>query len=115
MNPAIRRIAIDALIAIVVAAVVAVAIRVADEPGARPPDARAYAIGAVIGLLLVFRRRCAAAGAGRSVTALMIYYALEYPGIPPALPLAAAGSSPSRPPAGSPGRSSSPGSSSSLS
>ncbi|MBQ1013489.1 sensor histidine kinase [Micromonospora sp. M51] len=90
MTPAIRRIAIDALIAVVVAAVVAVAIRVADEPGARPPDARAYAIGAVIGLLLVFRRRWPLLVLVGSVTALMIYYALEYPGIPPALPLAAA-------------------------
>ncbi|MGN9911279.1 sensor histidine kinase [Phytohabitans sp. LJ34] len=82
--------AVDAILAVVVAAVVAVAIHTADEPGARPPDARAYAIGAVIGLLLLWRRRWPLFVLVGSVAALMIYYALEYPGIPPALPLAAA-------------------------
>jgi signal transduction histidine kinase len=78
----------DAALAVGVTAAVAVAIAVASEPVARPPDAGAYGLAAVIGGASLLRRRWPLAVLAVSVLALMVYYAAEYPGIPPALPLA---------------------------
>jgi len=48
---------IDVGLAAVVAAATIVAISVASEPSSRPPDAYAYALGVVIGVVLLARRR----------------------------------------------------------
>src|SRR3712207_4540428 len=51
--------AIDVGLAVVVAVAVMIAIGVSgySDPGTRPPDALAYALGATIGALLLARRR----------------------------------------------------------
>lgn len=93
MEGRLRRVppaAVDAGLAVVVAGAVLVAIAGADEPGARPPDAVGYGLGTLIGALLLLRRRWPLLVLLGSVAALLIYYTLEYPGVTPALPLAAA-------------------------
>lgn len=86
----LRSALLDAGLALVVAAITVVAIRVAQEAGARPPDAVAYLLGVTIGALLLLRRQHPMLVLCGSVAALMTYYILLYPGIPPAVPLAAA-------------------------
>jgi class 3 adenylate cyclase len=81
---------IDAGWAVAVAAAVTIAIRVAREPGARPPDLLAYALGWTIAALLLARRRWPLAVLAASFAALQLYYVLDYPGISAALPLAVA-------------------------
>jgi signal transduction histidine kinase len=80
----------DVVLAVVTAGVTVIAIEVATEPGSRPPDLLAYALGVVIGGLLLVRRRWPLGVLLASVAVLMLYYTLEYPGVTPAVPLAAA-------------------------
>jgi class 3 adenylate cyclase len=81
---------VDAGWAVTVAAAVTIAIRVAREPGAQPPDLFAYALGWTIAGLLLARRRWPLAVLVASFVALQVYYVLDYPGISAALPLAVA-------------------------
>jgi class 3 adenylate cyclase len=81
---------VDAGWAVTVAAAVTIAIRVAREPGARPPDLLAYALGWTTAGLLLARRRWPLAVLVASFVALQVYYVLDYPGISAALPLAVA-------------------------
>ncbi|MDR7276802.1 sensor histidine kinase [Catenuloplanes atrovinosus] len=80
----------DAGLGVLTTAAVLIAIAVADEPGARPPDAGSAAIAVLLGVLLLGRRRWPLGVLLAGGVALMGYYVAEYPGIPPALPLAAA-------------------------
>lgn len=80
----------DVGLAVLVAAANAVAINVASESSSRSPDALAYALGVVIGVLLLGRRRWPLSVLIASVAALIIYYSLDYPGLSPAVPLAVA-------------------------
>jgi hypothetical protein len=81
---------VDAGWAVAVAAAVTIAIRVAREPGARPPDLLAYTLGWTIAALLLARRRRPLAVVAASFVALQAYYVLDYPGISAAVPLAVA-------------------------
>jgi len=81
---------VDAGLAIIVAVVVAIAIRVASEPDSRPPDAFAYLLAVVMGAVLLSRRRWPFAVLIVTVLTLLVYYSFRYPGVSPALPLAAA-------------------------
>src|SRR5215218_3149244 len=76
--------------AVAVAIAVTIAIRATNEPGARPRDLLAYALGWTIGALLLARRRWPLAVLVASSATLQIYYLLDYPGISAAVPLAVA-------------------------
>jgi hypothetical protein len=82
--------ALDVGLAVAVALAVTIAISVAREPGARPPDALAYALGVTIGALVLVRRRWPVGVLVASVVTLQVYYVANYPGILPAVPLAVA-------------------------
>jgi class 3 adenylate cyclase len=81
---------VDAGWAVAVAVAVTLAIRVAREPGARPPDLLAYALGWTTAALLLVRRRWPLAVLAASFAAVQLYYVLDYPGISAAVPLAVA-------------------------
>lgn len=81
---------VDIGLAALVAAVVDIAIHVANEPGERVPDLGAYLIGAALGAVLLARRYQPLLVLLASVVLLIVYYAVDYPGLAPALPLAAA-------------------------
>jgi signal transduction histidine kinase len=81
---------VDVIVALAAVAVDTVAIRVAVEPGARPADALAYGLGVLMGALLLVRRRWPLGVLAATTVALLVYYSLGYPGVTPALPLAAA-------------------------
>jgi class 3 adenylate cyclase len=81
---------VDAGWAVVVGIAVTIAIRAGTEPGARPRDLLAYALGWTIGALLLARRRWPLAVLVASSATLQIYYLLDYPGISAAVPLAVA-------------------------
>lgn len=85
-----RALLVDTVIAMVVAAVVCVAIRVAHETGARQLDAFAYALGVAMGAVLLARRRRPLAVLLATATLLLLYYSIGYPGVEPAVPLAVA-------------------------
>jgi hypothetical protein len=72
---------VDAGWAVAVAVAVTIAIRVAREPGARPPDLLAYTLRATIGALLLARRRWPVAVLVASFATLQVYYVLGYPAI----------------------------------
>jgi signal transduction histidine kinase len=80
----------DAGLATVVAVVVAIAIRVASEPDSRPPDPFAYLLAVIIGAVLLARHQWPFAVLIVTVLTLLVYYSFRYPGVSPALPLAAA-------------------------
>jgi hypothetical protein len=82
---------VDAGWAVAVAIAVTIAIRAANEPGARPRDLLAYALGWTIGALLLARRRWPLAVLVASIATLLVYYLLDYPGISAAVPLYTAG------------------------
>ena len=88
----LRPYAVDAGLAVAVAVAVAVAIGESSysEPGTRPPDALAYALGATIGALLLARRRWPLGVLIASVVVLQVYNFANYPGISAAVPLAVA-------------------------
>jgi class 3 adenylate cyclase len=81
---------VDAGLAVAVALAVTIAIGVAREPHARPPDLLAYALGPTIGALLLARRRWPVAVLAASFAAMAVYYLRGYPGISAAVPLAVA-------------------------
>ncbi len=80
---------LDLGMALMVAAAVMIAIRVAPQPGRRP-DALAYALGLTIAAVVVARRRWPVTVLVASAAALQGYYLLGYAGIRPAVPLAVA-------------------------
>ncbi|WP_219975805.1 PP2C family protein-serine/threonine phosphatase [Rubrobacter xylanophilus] len=88
----VRPHAIDAGLAVVVAASVVIAMSVSgySGPDTRPPDALAYALGGTIGALVLARRRWPVGVLVASVAALQVYHFAGYPGISAAVPLAAA-------------------------
>jgi serine phosphatase RsbU (regulator of sigma subunit)/anti-sigma regulatory factor (Ser/Thr protein kinase) len=86
----VRPHAIDGGLAVVVAVAVTIAISVIREPGARPPDTLAYALGVTIGALVLARRRWPMGVLVASVVTLQVYYLTNYPDISPAVPLAVA-------------------------
>lgn len=91
MEGPLRRIppvVVDAAPAVVVAVVVMVAISVAEEPDARQADAVAYGLGALVGALLLVRRRWPLLVLLGSVAVLMTYYFLDYAGVSPGLLMA---------------------------
>lgn len=81
---------VDAGLALLTAVGIVVAIRLAREPGARPPDALAYALGLAVASLVLLRRRWPLGVLLASTVTLQTYYVLDYPGISPAVPLAVA-------------------------
>jgi class 3 adenylate cyclase len=78
--------AVDAGLAVAMATAVTIAIAVSPGPG-RPPDALAYGLGWTIAGLVLARRRWPLTTLGLSLVTLQLYYARNYPGIFPALPL----------------------------
>jgi class 3 adenylate cyclase len=80
---------IDAGLALAVAVVVTVSIRVSPYPGDRR-DVLAYALGVTIAALVLVRRRWPVAVLLVSAATVQVYYLLDYPGIRPAVPLAVA-------------------------
>jgi signal transduction histidine kinase len=81
---------VGAGLALAVAAGNVAAITVATEPGSRRPGLLAYGLGVGYGLLTLGRRRWPLGVLLASTLALLAYYSLNYPGVPPALPLAVA-------------------------
>lgn len=63
-------------------------ISVTTEKGSQPPDAFAYALGALIGCFVLVRRRWPVGVLVASVVTLQVYYLANYPGILPAVALA---------------------------
>jgi class 3 adenylate cyclase len=80
---------LDVGLALMVAVVVMVAIRVSPQPG-RPSDALAYGLGLTIAALVLARRRWPVAVLVASAATLQLYYLLDYSGIRPAVPLSVA-------------------------
>ncbi|SMC83900.1 sensor histidine kinase [Kibdelosporangium aridum] len=85
-----RPVLVDAALAVAVAAAVAIAIQVAGEPIERQADFLAYALGGLMGAVLLLRRRWPLAVLFATVAILLTYYSLDYPGLAPAVPLSAA-------------------------
>jgi hypothetical protein len=81
---------VDAGLAAAVAVAGTLTIPVAPEPGARPPDLLAYALGWTTGAVLLARRRWPLAVLAASLATLQLYYTLDYPGMSAAVPLAVA-------------------------
>ncbi|MDQ3780950.1 MAG: hypothetical protein M3354_10450 [Chloroflexota bacterium] len=82
--------AIDVGLAIVVAVATMIAISVASFPGTRQPDNLAYAHGAMIGALVLVRRRWPVGVLIASFLILQVYSLANYPGISASVPLAVA-------------------------
>ena len=80
---------IDAGLALAVAVVNTISIRVSPYPGDNP-DVLAYALGLTIAALVLVRRRWPVAVLLVSAATMQVYYLLDYPGIRPAVPLAVA-------------------------
>jgi signal transduction histidine kinase len=81
---------IDSGLALLVTAANITAISVASEPDSRPPNALAYALGVAIGAAALARRRWPLGVLLASTTLLLLYYSLNFPGIPPAMALSVA-------------------------
>jgi hypothetical protein len=81
---------IDIGLATVVAIANVIAIGLASEPDSRPPNALAYALGAAIGAASLARRRWPLGVLLASTVLLLLYYSLNFPGIPPAIALSVA-------------------------
>jgi signal transduction histidine kinase len=81
---------IDIGLAMLVSAANLIAISVASEPDSRPPNALAYALGVGIGAAVLVRRRWPLGVLLASTALLLLYYSLNYPGIPPAIALSVA-------------------------
>jgi len=81
---------VDVCLAVATAVAVTIAIRLAREQGAHPPNALAYALGGAIAVLVLARRRWPLAVLVASTATLQAYFVLDYPGMSPALPLAVA-------------------------
>lgn len=79
---------IDSALAVLSYAVVTMVITVATEPGARHPDALAYALAVAVAAPVAVRRRWPRTCVLVAAWALNTYYALQYPGFSPFLALA---------------------------
>ena len=78
---------VDAGVALAVAALVGVGITIAQEPGARPPDALAYALGVAGAMVLLARRRRPVAVLGATLVVSLAYHLVGYPAGPTNLPM----------------------------
>ncbi|NUR95635.1 MAG: sensor histidine kinase [Kribbellaceae bacterium] len=83
-----RRLAIDVGLTAVVLAAACVAILAAHEPGSVARNWFAYVLGACMALPVLLRRRRPTAEVYAVCAALLAYYAIGYPGFPPAVVLA---------------------------
>lgn len=83
-------VAIDAVVAVTIAAVASAALVLSDEPAARPVDALAYMLLLAASAPLVARRRWPATGLLTSAGVALLYFLLGYPGGPPTVVLLAA-------------------------
>jgi signal transduction histidine kinase len=81
---------IDTGLALLVTIANVIAIGVASEPDSRPPNALAYVLGVAIGAVALARRRWPLGVLLVSTTLLLLYYSLNFPGIPPAIALSVA-------------------------
>jgi hypothetical protein len=88
--------AIDAGLALAVAIVTTITIRVSPPEGRRP-DALSYALGLTIAALVLVRRRWPLAVLLVSAVTLQVYYLLDYAGIRPVVPLTVALATPGPP------------------
>jgi len=79
---------VDAGVVAAVGTVLSAAIAVAGENDSVPPDALAFALVGTLALLTLGRHRWSLALLLLSAGLLLVYYALDYPGISPALALA---------------------------
>ncbi|GAB3435892.1 sensor histidine kinase [Flindersiella endophytica] len=82
--------AFDTWLAVVATVGMMSAITVAEEPDSRPPDAFAYILAVAMGLLMFGRRRRPRLVLLATLGLLFAYYRMDYPGVEPGLPLAAA-------------------------
>ena len=83
--------ALDAGLVLAVAAAMALAISLAEEPGAgRSPDVLAYLLGMSVAALLLLRRRWPLGVLIASIGVLSVYFGLDYDAFSAAVPLAAA-------------------------
>jgi signal transduction histidine kinase len=87
-RPRIRRVAAEGVLVVGVALVTGLRIFVSADQGSQPPSAQAYVIGGLIAALLPARHRAPLGVLLGSVGLLIVYHALDNPGISPVLPLA---------------------------
>src|SRR5918999_4171540 len=80
----------DVAVAVAVAAAMTLTISVAQEDGAREPNALAYVLGLAVGALLLARRREPLLVLVGTAGLLMTYYSLGFEAFSPAVPLAVA-------------------------
>lgn len=80
----------DVGVSAALAVTMAVSISAGLEESSRDPDFFAYALGVAVALVLPLRRRWPLGAVAATIAVLMVYYSLDYPAFPPALPLAAA-------------------------
>jgi membrane-associated protein len=73
---------VDAGVALAVAALVGFGITVAEEPGSRPPDVLAYALGVASAVVLLARRRRPVAVLGATLVVSLAYNLVGYPAGP---------------------------------
>lgn len=81
-------VAVDALLAVIVAIATLVMVFVADRFNARPPDLLGYLLAGSVAVPILTRRRYPIAVLVATYLLLHLYYALDYPSIEPAVPLA---------------------------
>jgi hypothetical protein len=74
---------VDAGVALAVVAVIGVGITLAEEPGARQPDALAYGLGVAGAAALLARRRWPVGVLGATLAVSLVYHLLDYPAGPP--------------------------------
>ncbi|MFD0691364.1 sensor histidine kinase [Actinomadura fibrosa] len=87
-RPRARGLLLDAGVTAVVGVFVVTLIHASDDRGSSPADARAYALGVLMTLPLLLHRRRPVAALTLTSLGLFVYYSLDYPGIPPTVPLA---------------------------
>lgn len=79
---------VDAGLVAAVALAMTLTISVAEEDGARSPNALAYVLGLVVAALVLVRRQWPLGALIASVGVLFVYYGLDYEAFSPAVPLA---------------------------
>ncbi|MFC0004905.1 sensor histidine kinase [Micromonospora siamensis] len=87
-GPATRPWLVDAAVTLAVLVVAEFAVVTGQEAGARPRDWFAYALGAAMAAPVLLRRRSPLVALYLAAGALLVFYAVGYPGFPPALVLA---------------------------
>ncbi|HEX7744286.1 MAG TPA: histidine kinase [Micromonosporaceae bacterium] len=88
IGPVTRRWLIDGGLALAVLTVSEIAIATGREAGAAPRDWLAYGLGLGMAAPVLLRRRFPTAALYLVAAVLVVFYALDYPGFPPALVLA---------------------------